>query len=87
MIEELSSISQNLRKLPGSSGIVTATIASLSSPRSARSAIYLNLSKLTFEPYTTDTIFLFFKLFSKIYFLTPAVERATAGSETERKSS
>ena len=43
-------IRQNLRKLPGCSGIVTANKHSRRSPSSARSAICRKRSKLTFAP-------------------------------------
>ena len=62
-------------------------MASLTSPKSALSAIYLSLSKLTLDPDTIETIFLFLRSFSKIYFLTPAVAKAPAGSDIERTSS
>ena len=55
MTLRLPSASQNCRKLPGSSGISTASSASRSPPRSARSATWRSRSKFMLAPLFTAT--------------------------------
>ena len=79
--------SQNVRKLPDSSGILTEINNSLPSPISARSVTCLNLSKFRFAPELTAIIFLFFTLLLAINFFIPAIDRAPAGSDITLVSS
>ena len=83
----LPSVRQNLRKLPGRSGMVTPNTASRCSPISARSEMCRSRSKLTLAPLTTATRLLPDTAFSAQYFFIPATASAPDGSAMERVSS
>ena len=78
---------QNLRKLPGFSGMVTVIKPSLCSPNSARSETYRKRSKFILAPLLIATRVLSFNPCCSIYFLIPATASAPAGSVMERVSS
>ena len=77
---------QNFLKLPGCSGIVTASNASRRSPISARSDTCRKRSKLTFAPLFMATRLLPLIPVCSTYFFMPAIASAPAGSTTARQS-
>jgi hypothetical protein len=78
---------QKALKLPGFSGMVTASTASRFSPSSARSATKRSRSKFMLAPEAMATRFLFFAFSRAAQALAPATPRAPAGSRMERVSS
>src|ERR1035437_7183811 len=72
-------MAQNSRKLPGRSGIVTARIASLLSPSSARSATKRSRSKFMFAPHAIATSVRPFTRRRAVQAFSPATESAPAG--------
>src|SRR5712672_606541 len=81
------SVAQNLRKLPGRSGMVTARTASRCSPTSASSAMKRRRSKLVLAPDAIAIRVLFLKECFSTQAFAPAVASAPAGSSTTRVSS
>src|SRR5678816_4670225 len=74
------SVAQNLLKLPGRSGMVTASTASRCSPSSASSAMKRKRSKLVLAPEAIATRVLFLEAFFSTQALAPATASAPAGS-------
>ena len=83
----LPSSRQNSRKLPGRSGMVTASTASRCSPSSARSATKRSRSKFMLAPQAMATYVRFFVRCRATHAFTPAIASAPAGSRMERVSS
>ncbi len=80
-------VSQKRRKLPRSSGIVTANTASRFSPISARSDTNRNRSKFMFAPQATATSVRSLLPWRSTQDFRPAIASAPAGSRIARVSS